>query len=386
MITVKTFATLGEAATALSADRDACFLGGGTLVMRAVNEGDAAVATIVRSTDRGFTQVRPAGARIEIGAGVTMAQILRHDELAFLHPAARAVGGPAIRSMATVGGNLFAPSPYGDFTTALLALDADGVGAGRLWRSRDAARGVPCGPRTRTARAGRGVSLARPAGPDVFRFRKVARVRPKGIAVLTIAAVLPLAGGRVAGARIAYGAMGPMPMRARAVERALEGRTLDPAGIAAAVAAAAEGTSPASDAIASDWYRREILPVHLAAPAARQRGLNGGRDEQDRRPVPPQRQRRRGLRRRRRQSAHRVARRHRRHRAEIRVRAGHLRGLHRAHRRRAASELPDLGRDLPGPRRSRPPTASRTGRSCIRCRSRSWSISPPSAVSARRAC
>ena len=33
--------------------------------------------------------------------------------------------------------------------------------------------------------------------------------------------------------------------------------------IAAAVAAAAEGTSPASDAIASDWYRREILPVHL---------------------------------------------------------------------------------------------------------------------------
>ena len=50
-ITVKTFATLGEAASALSADRDARFLAGGTLVMRAVNEGDAAVATIVRSTD-----------------------------------------------------------------------------------------------------------------------------------------------------------------------------------------------------------------------------------------------------------------------------------------------------------------------------------------------
>ncbi len=108
-----------------------------------------------------------------------------------------------------------------------------------------------------------GVLLARPGGPDAFRFRKVARVKPKGIAVLTIAAVLPLAGGRVAGARVAYGAMGPVPVRARAVERALEGRTLDAAGIAAAVAAAVEGTSPASDAIASDWYRREILPVHL---------------------------------------------------------------------------------------------------------------------------
>ncbi len=39
-ITVKTFATLGEAATALAADRGARFLAGGTLVMRAVNEGD----------------------------------------------------------------------------------------------------------------------------------------------------------------------------------------------------------------------------------------------------------------------------------------------------------------------------------------------------------
>src|SRR5688572_6195644 len=97
-ITVKTFATLAEAAGALSADRGARFLAGGTLVMRAVNEGDAAIATIVRSTDRGFTRVRPAGARIEIGAGVTMAQILGQAELTFLHPAARAVGGPAVRS------------------------------------------------------------------------------------------------------------------------------------------------------------------------------------------------------------------------------------------------------------------------------------------------
>jgi len=262
-ITVKTFATLAEAASALSADRDARFLAGGTLVMRAVNEGDAAVTSIVRSTDRGFTQVRSAGARIAIGAGVTMAQILRHGELAFLHPAARTVGGPAIRSMATVGGNLFAPSPYGDFTTALLALDAtvsmQGGHGGRDTPLEEFLASRERGTRGLVA----AVSLARPAGPDVFRFRKVARVKPKGIAVLTIAAVLPMAGGRVAGARVAYGAMGPTPLRARAVERAVEGRTLDAAGIAAAVAAAAEGMQPSSDAIASDWYRREILPVHL---------------------------------------------------------------------------------------------------------------------------
>ena len=35
------------------------------------------------------------------------------------------------------------------------------------------------------------------------------------------------------------------------------------AGIAPALAVAADGTSPTDDAIASAWWRREILPVHL---------------------------------------------------------------------------------------------------------------------------
>ena len=92
--------------------------------MRAINEGDTTIATLVRSTDPGYRQIRNEGARIVIGAGVRMVDILANRDLAFLHPVARVVGGPAVRAMATVGGNLFAPSPYGDFTVALLALDA----------------------------------------------------------------------------------------------------------------------------------------------------------------------------------------------------------------------------------------------------------------------
>ena len=41
---------LGEAAAALSSDRGARYLGGGTLVMRALNEGDLALSTVVRAT------------------------------------------------------------------------------------------------------------------------------------------------------------------------------------------------------------------------------------------------------------------------------------------------------------------------------------------------
>ena len=58
--------------------------------------------------------------------------------------------------------------------------------------------------------------------------------------------------------------MGPAPMRAVAVERALEGRRLESRVVEAAAAAAADGCSPPTDAVASAWYRREVLPVHLS--------------------------------------------------------------------------------------------------------------------------
>src|SRR5580692_13192969 len=123
-VTVKTFATSGEAASALSSERDARYLGGGTLVMRALNEGDLSVSTVVRATDRALTQIEFASSRITIGAGVTFARVLAERELAFLHPVARSIGGPAVRNMGTVGGNLFAPAPFGDLGVAWLALDA----------------------------------------------------------------------------------------------------------------------------------------------------------------------------------------------------------------------------------------------------------------------
>ena len=264
-VQVKTFGSMSEAAAAMTSDRGTRFFSGGTLLMRAINEGDTRIATLVRATDPAYRQIRNEGARIVIGAGARMIDILASRDLAFLHPVARVVGGPAVRAMATVGGNLFAPSPYGDFTAALLALDATVMVQGAYGGGQQTALEQFLAGRDRAGSSGLvvAVSVARPASADAFRFRKVARVRPKGVSVLSIAAHLPVTGGRIAGARVAYGAMAPTPIRARAVERALEGRSLDAAGIAPALAVAAEGTSPATDALASTWYRREVLPVHL---------------------------------------------------------------------------------------------------------------------------
>jgi len=258
MVDVQTFDSLAQAANALAANRSARFFAGGTLVMRALNEGDQSIASIVRTTDPAFRQIQSQGDRITIGAGVTMSDVLASRDLEFLHPIARVVGGPAIRNMATVGGNLFAPHPYGDLTAALLAADAtvaiaSGYSAQEMSLT-DLLRDRDRQPALLIA----SVTAQRPRNPTDFRFLKVTRVKPKGISLLSIAIAT---GNRVT--RVAYNGMAPAPMRALAVERALEGKTLDASGIAPALAVAAEGTSPVDDAIASAWYRREVLPVHL---------------------------------------------------------------------------------------------------------------------------
>jgi xanthine dehydrogenase small subunit len=277
-VDVRTCATLAEAAGLLSSDRNAWLLAGGTLVMRAVNEGAITEGSIIRVTDPAFRQVNTTGARMTLGAGVTMAMVLASRELSYLHAPARAIGGPAVRNMATIGGNLFAPAPYGDFTVALLALDASvvvqaGYGAGRpmpleeFLAARE--RGGGGQPSLGLVTA---VEFNRPANAEDVHFRKVSRVKPKGISILSIAAHLPMAGGRISNGRVAYGAMAPTPVRARGVERALEGKALDAAAIAAARLACAEGVKPATDAIASEWYRREVLPVHLGRLLSGERG------------------------------------------------------------------------------------------------------------------
>ena len=262
-ITVKTFASAGEAAGALTSDRSARYLGGGTLVMRALNEGDVSISTVVRANDQALTRIDASGPRITLGAGVTFARVLAERDLAFLHAPARSIGGPAVRNMGTVGGNLFAPTPYGDFTVALLALDATVAVQGGL-SARDIAIEEFLQSRERQSGAlVLSVSCTRPASAEAFRYRKVARIKPKGGSVITLAAHLPVSGGRIAGARIALGSMAPTQIRARAAERALEGGALDAASIAAAASAATEGTSPSDNALGSAWYRREIVGVHL---------------------------------------------------------------------------------------------------------------------------
>ncbi|MEP9348221.1 FAD binding domain-containing protein [Xanthobacter sp. KR7-225] len=261
-VTLQTFTDLEDAGAALTAP-GAAYFGGGTLLVRRANEGDVALTRYVRLTAPALRAIEVRAGMVRIGAGVTMGEIVRHPELGFLGAAARLVGGPAIRNAATVGGNLFARAPYGDFAVALLALDAVvHLGGHKLGRD------VPIGTflaERETAFAKlvvTAVSFAVPAA-KAFRFTKASRVRPKGLSVVTVAAVLETRDGLISFARVALGCAADRPMRALAVEAALIGRARTPEGIAPALAVALNGTAPITDAVASGWYRGAVLPVHL---------------------------------------------------------------------------------------------------------------------------
>ena len=138
-VTVKTFARLADAAGALSSERGARFLAGEHAGHARGPEADPMIETIVRSTDPNVSHISASSGRVELGVGVTMAASSAERELAFLHPVARAVGGPAVREAATVGGNLFAPSPYGRFRGSAARPRCDGRVRLRLRPARSAA-------------------------------------------------------------------------------------------------------------------------------------------------------------------------------------------------------------------------------------------------------
>jgi CO/xanthine dehydrogenase FAD-binding subunit len=256
MLSVETFETLAQTQAALA--QGSRYLGGGTILMIQANYGHQGFDRILRTTDSSLREIRSDGRRLRIGSAVTLAEIAAHHDLEFLAPVARSIGGPAIRNMATIGGNLFAPYPYGDFTTALLALDAivhwaDG---------REEPIEAFLAGRKQSSGIVAAISIERP-GADEFRYMKVSRVKPKGVSIMTLAAHLRRQSGRLNDVRVAFGTMGPTALRAKSAEAALNGVMLDEPGISRALEVATNNLTPKDDASASAWYRMEVAPVYL---------------------------------------------------------------------------------------------------------------------------
>lgn len=213
----------------------------------------------------GLAGVRSVRGGVRVGALTSVADLLGSESLpALLLEAARGFGSPQIRTMATIGGNLCNATPSADLALSLLALDA------RLQiRGEDGPRGLDIGdffrgPNRTALRRGEvltAILIPKPGPRAGVGYAKLCGRRAMDLPLVGIAALLQMRadGATCARARIALGAVAPIPMRARKAEALLEGQRLTPELITKAAALAAREARPVTDLRASAKYRRDMV-------------------------------------------------------------------------------------------------------------------------------
>lgn len=272
--------TLGEALALLGEDGARCLAGGQSLVamMNARLLAPVALVSLRRIAELSSVSPLPDGG-VRIGAMVPHAAVARLAPAApgprLVALAAATIGHPAIRSQGTIGGSLAHADPAADYPTAVTAAEARIVVAGAAGRRTIAAADFFKGfYETALAPGELIVAVEIPPGPAGARvhYEKYALVHGD-FAVISVAVMLAMAGGRCAAARITVGACAPTPVRVPAAEAALVGGTLDEASLAEAGARLAQACDPVDDARGSAAFRLKLVPrmVRRAVLAAKEK-------------------------------------------------------------------------------------------------------------------
>jgi carbon-monoxide dehydrogenase medium subunit len=203
---------------------------------------------------------------LRFGSLVTHTEIMESDLVRKHTPsmidAARTVGAVQTRNLGTLGGNLVTCVPSLDSGPVLVALDAEVTVAGVDGRRRLPLMEFFVGPRKTALEKGEilvdiiipGANLGKPCS-----FRKFGLRKGQALALVNVAAAANLEDGKIAGARIALGAVAPTVIRARKAEAALDGKVPDPTLIAEAAEIAVTEAKPIDDFRASADYRRELI-------------------------------------------------------------------------------------------------------------------------------
>jgi carbon-monoxide dehydrogenase medium subunit len=281
--------SVDEALTALvEAPQPAAVVAGGTDLLLDLEAGrHPRVASLVDvSTVAEMQEIRPEADHLWIGAAVPLARIVAEPAVqagaACLVEACSLIGGPQVRNLATLGGNVAHALPAGDGTIALLALDAQAqlaAAGGRRWSPMldlFAEPGRPTFDRRRELLVGFWLPLG--GARTGTAFDRVMRPMGVAIAILNMAAWVQLdEQGRMRDLRLAVGPAGPRPLRATRAEAALRGRRLDDPAFQ-------EGLQELQDEVslrtsphrASAAYRQHLLPALLRRALATAYGRAAG--------------------------------------------------------------------------------------------------------------
>ena len=251
---------------------DVTILAGGTDLMPQSHAGRVTLKRGLLNVRRvpELHRVERAEGAVRIGALCTITELMRdpivREHFGLLADACDHFASDQLRNAATIGGNVCNASPAGDTLVPLLALDAE-VELASKPDGRVETRRVPLadfftGP-GRTARAPNellcAIRLPLPVPGFVGRFFKFGTRPALDISAISIAIGGVRSGRALTHVRVAYGAVAPVPLRARRTEAALEGAPLDAAAIDRVAATARDEVRPIDDVRASAWYRKELV-------------------------------------------------------------------------------------------------------------------------------
>lgn len=256
-------------------DGGARLVGGGTDLLLDIAQGRAPPPEAMVDPTRiaGLDHIDRQDGFIVIGCGATHTLITRHPDIiehgTCLAESCGVIGGPQVRNVATLAGNIAHAMPAGDGTIGLLALDGEvetADASGRRWMPLADAflgpgRSAIDHRRTLLTRMRFPATGAR-AGSAFFRV-----MRPQGVALpmISMAARLQLdEAGTIVSARVTVAPAGPVPCLSAAAAEAIVGGTAGTDEFVAAAETALAGLSLRDSRYrASRAYREEMVRTHL---------------------------------------------------------------------------------------------------------------------------
>jgi CO/xanthine dehydrogenase FAD-binding subunit len=256
-------------------------IGGGTDLLLEIQQGSRPPVEAMVDPGRiaGLSSIALDGDHIVIGCGVTHSQIIV-DENIIQHGTCLAegcgvIGGPQVRNVGTLAGNVAHALPAADGTIALLALDGEielAEAGGTRWIPLQAAflgpgKSVIDHHRALLTRL-RFKATAADEGSAFYRV-----MRPQGVALPMIAMAARLRldeQEHIASVRISIGPAGPVPYLAEPAMKMLIGCPASREQFSkAAEAVLAEISLRSSKYRATREYRTEMIRTHLPALLAR---------------------------------------------------------------------------------------------------------------------
>lgn len=262
--------SLTEAYAALGSGRTSLMLAGGTDVIVQLREGRKRCDQLIdlkhipELMSYGFA----ADGTLEIGAAVPLAQLYEDPEVRRRQPAlcdaATIIGGTAIQSRATLGGNLCNASPAADSSPALIALGALLVIGSDRGTGEVPVEAFFAGPGRSSLQPGEILLQVRVPALGAREGAYYHRFIPRNemdIAVVNAATYLAFDGDVVTEARFALGAVAATPLSVPAAAEAVVGRRLTDETIAAAAEAARQTATPISDMRGTVRQRKHLVGV-----------------------------------------------------------------------------------------------------------------------------